>query len=32
MEALLGWRNSPEYQAAYKMGEKYAAASFISGD
>ena len=24
MEKLLAWRNSPDYQAALKMGEKYA--------
>ena len=24
MEALEGWRNSPEFQAALKIGEKYA--------
>jgi uncharacterized protein (DUF1330 family) len=24
MEALLGWHNSPEFQAALKVGEKYA--------
>jgi uncharacterized protein (DUF1330 family) len=24
MEALQGWRNSPEFQAALKIGEKYA--------
>jgi uncharacterized protein (DUF1330 family) len=30
MEALLGWRNSPEYQAALKMGEKYAKYNIIA--
>ncbi len=30
MEALQGWRNSPEYQAALKMGEKYAKYNIIA--
>lgn len=30
MEALMAWRNSPEYQAALKMGEKYAKYNIIA--
>jgi uncharacterized protein (DUF1330 family) len=30
MEALLGWRNSPEYQAALKHGEKYAKYNIVA--
>jgi uncharacterized protein (DUF1330 family) len=30
MEALQGWRNSPEYQAALKVGEKYAKYNIIA--
>ena len=30
MEKLLGWRNSPEYQAALKNGEKYAKYNIIA--
>jgi uncharacterized protein (DUF1330 family) len=30
MEALMGWRNSPEYQAALKNGEKYAKYNIIA--
>ncbi len=30
MEALLGWRNSPEYQAALRKGEKYAKYNIIA--
>jgi uncharacterized protein (DUF1330 family) len=30
MEALMAWRNSPEYQAAFKMGEKYAKYNIIA--
>ena len=32
MEALLGWRNSPDYQAALKSGEKYAKYNLIAVD
>jgi uncharacterized protein (DUF1330 family) len=30
MEALLGWRNSPEYQAALKKGEKFAKYNIVA--
>jgi uncharacterized protein (DUF1330 family) len=30
MEALQGWRNSPEFQAALKLGEKYAKFNIIA--
>jgi uncharacterized protein (DUF1330 family) len=30
MEALMKWRNSPEYQAALKKGEKYAKYNIIA--
>ncbi len=30
MEALQAWRNSPDYQAALKMGEKYAKYNIIA--
>ena len=30
MEALTAWRNSPDYQAALKMGEKYAKYNIIA--
>jgi uncharacterized protein (DUF1330 family) len=30
MEALQGWRNSPEFQAALKMGQKYAKYNIIA--
>ena len=30
MDALLKWRNSPEYQAALKKGEKYAKYNIIA--
>jgi uncharacterized protein (DUF1330 family) len=30
MEKLMGWRNSPEYQAALKDGEKYARYNIIA--
>jgi uncharacterized protein (DUF1330 family) len=30
MDKLLGWRNSPEYQAALKIGEKYAKYNVIA--
>jgi uncharacterized protein (DUF1330 family) len=30
MEALLGWRNSPEYQAALKKGQQYAKYNIIA--
>ena len=30
MEALMGWRNSPEYQAALKNGEKFAKYNIIA--
>jgi uncharacterized protein (DUF1330 family) len=30
MEALMTWRNSPEYQAALKKGEKYAKYNIIA--
>ena len=30
MEALQGWRNSPEYQAALKMGQQYAKYNIIA--
>jgi uncharacterized protein (DUF1330 family) len=30
MEALQGWRNSPEFQAALKIGEKYAKFNIIA--
>jgi len=30
MEALQGWRNSPEYQAALKVGRKYAKYNIIA--
>lgn len=30
MEALQKWRNSPEYQAALKMGQKYAKYNIIA--
>jgi uncharacterized protein (DUF1330 family) len=30
MEALHKWRNSPEYQAALKVGEKYAKYNIIA--
>jgi uncharacterized protein (DUF1330 family) len=29
-EALMAWRNSPDYQAALKMGEKYAKYNIIA--
>ncbi len=32
MEKLQGWRNSPEYQAAYKIGEKYAKYNIVAVD
>ena len=30
MEQLLGWRHSPEYEAARKIGEKYAKYNLIA--
>jgi uncharacterized protein (DUF1330 family) len=30
IEALQGWRNSPEYQAALKVGEKYAKYNIVA--
>jgi uncharacterized protein (DUF1330 family) len=30
MDALLKWRNSPEYQSALKVGEKYAKYNIIA--
>ena len=30
MDALTAWRNSPDYQAALKMGEKYAKYNIIA--
>ena len=30
MEALQGWRNSPDFQAALKVGEKYAKFNIIA--
>jgi uncharacterized protein (DUF1330 family) len=30
MEALQGWRNSPEFQAALKVGEKYAKFNIVA--
>jgi len=30
MEALQGWRNSPDFQAALKIGEKYAKYNIIA--
>jgi uncharacterized protein (DUF1330 family) len=30
MDALMGWRNSPEYQSALKIGEKYAKYNIIA--
>jgi uncharacterized protein (DUF1330 family) len=30
MEALQGWRNSPEFQAALKIGEKYARFNIVA--
>ncbi len=30
MEALQGWRNSPEYQAALKVGQQYAKYNIIA--
>lgn len=30
MEALQAWRNSPDYQAALKVGEKYAKYNIIA--
>lgn len=30
MEALEGWRNSPEFQAALKIGEKYAKFNIVA--
>jgi uncharacterized protein (DUF1330 family) len=30
MEALQGWRNSPEFQAALKTGEKYAKFNIVA--
>ena len=32
LEQLLAWRNSPEYQAALKVGEKYAKYNIIAVD
>jgi uncharacterized protein (DUF1330 family) len=32
MEALQTWRNSPEFQAAFKIGEKYAKYNIIAVD
>ena len=32
VEQLLAWRNSPEYQAALKVGEKYAKYNIIAVD
>ena len=32
MEALQNWRNSPEFQAALKIGEKYAKYNIIAVD
>ena len=32
MEALMNWRNSPEYQAALKVGEKYAKYNIMAVD
>lgn len=32
LEELLAWRNSPEYQAALKVGEKYAKYNIIAVD
>jgi len=30
MEALQNWRNSPEFQAAFKIGEKYARFNIVA--
>jgi uncharacterized protein (DUF1330 family) len=30
MEALEDWRNSPEFQAAFKVGEKYARFNIVA--
>jgi uncharacterized protein (DUF1330 family) len=30
MEALQAWRNSPEFQAALKIGEKYATFNIVA--
>ena len=30
MEALQGWRNSPDFQAALKIGEKYAKFNIVA--
>jgi len=30
MEALQAWRNSPEFQAALKIGEKYAKFNIVA--
>ena len=30
MEALQAWRNSPEFQAAFKVGEKYAKFNIVA--
>jgi uncharacterized protein (DUF1330 family) len=32
MEALQSWRNSPEFQATLKIGEKYAKYNIIAVD
>ena len=32
MEALQSWRNSPEFQAAFKIGEKYAKFNIVAVD
>src|SRR5262245_15650925 len=32
MEALQGWRNSPDFQAALKIGEKYAKFNIVAVD
>jgi uncharacterized protein (DUF1330 family) len=32
MEQLLSWRHSPEYEAARKIGEKYAKYNFVAVD
>ena len=32
MEALQSWRNSPEFQSAFKIGEKYAKFNIIAVD
>jgi uncharacterized protein (DUF1330 family) len=32
MEALQSWRNSPDFQAALKIGEKYAKYNIIAVD